>query len=48
MTVVLAVSCAEGIVLASDGQGTDTSGGNLAVATKRTVQKLFPLGTHIA
>jgi proteasome beta subunit len=48
MTVVLAVRCADGVVLGSDSQGTDTSGGNIAVATRITVQKLFPLGTHIA
>lgn len=48
MTVVLAVKCAEGIVLGSDSQSTDTSGGNIAHATRSTVQKLFPLGTHIA
>jgi proteasome beta subunit len=48
VTVVLAVRCADGVVLGSDSQGTDTSGGNIAVATRSTVQKLFPLGTHIA
>jgi 20S proteasome alpha/beta subunit len=48
MTVVLAVACAEGVVIASDGQATDMSGGNLAVATKSTVQKLFTLGDHVA
>lgn len=48
MTVVLAVQCAEGVVLGSDSQGTDTSGGNIATATRSTVSKLFPLGTHIA
>lgn len=48
MTVVLAVRCADGVVLGSDSQGTDTSGGNIAVATRSTVQKLFPLGTHVA
>ena len=35
-------------MLASDSQGTDTSGGDLAFATKHTVEKLYPLGTHIA
>ncbi|MEX0682299.1 MAG: hypothetical protein WD981_04690 [Gaiellaceae bacterium] len=48
MTVVLAVCCADGVVLGSDSQGTDISGGDISVATKSTVQKLFPLGTHIA
>lgn len=48
MTVVLAVRCADGIVLGSDSQATDTSGGDVAVATRLTVPKLFPLGTHIA
>jgi proteasome beta subunit len=47
MTVVLAVSCAQGIVIASDGQATDLSAGNLATATKSVVQKLFPLGGNI-
>jgi proteasome beta subunit len=48
VTVVLAVRCADGVVLGSDSQGTDTSGGNIAFATRSTVAKLFPLGTHIA
>jgi proteasome beta subunit len=48
LTVVLAVKCREGVVLAADSQATDTSGGNLSFATKHPMDKLFPLGTHIA
>jgi ATP-dependent protease HslVU (ClpYQ) peptidase subunit len=48
MTVILAVPCSEGTVLASDGQGTDTSAGNIGFAIKLPADKLRTLGTHIA
>jgi 20S proteasome alpha/beta subunit len=53
MTVVLAVPCAEGVVLASDAQATDVPGGNVlaaasGIATRFTVDKLYDLGSHIA
>ena len=48
MTLILAVRCAEGVVLASDSQATDVSGGNLVFSTRKTVQKLNVLSNHIA
>jgi 20S proteasome alpha/beta subunit len=53
MTVILAVPCSEGVVLSSDAQATDAPGGNIlnaatGFATKFSVDKLYPLGTHIA
>ena len=44
MTIIIALMCQDGIVLASDSQGTD-----LEAQTKmEVVSKIFPLGTHIA
>ncbi|MET0698138.1 MAG: proteasome protein [Mycobacterium sp.] len=43
MTVVLAIRCADGVVIASDSQITDSARG-LSFAA----QKLHPLGTHAA
>lgn len=53
MTVVLAVPCGEGVVLASDAQAMDPPGGNplagaTGFATKFSVEKLYSLGTNIA
>jgi proteasome beta subunit len=48
MTLILAVRCAEGLVLGADGQATDTSGGPIVFATRHVTRKLFPLGNNIA
>jgi proteasome beta subunit len=48
LTLVLAVRCAEGVVLGADSQSTDISGGNIVFSTRKTVQKLKRLTDHIA
>jgi 20S proteasome alpha/beta subunit len=45
MTLVLAIRCSEGVVLASDGQATTDAAGQ---PTRQPVQKLFELGGRIA
>ena len=45
MTLVLAIRCREGVVLASDGQATTDAAGQ---PTRLAVQKLFALGGRIA
>lgn len=45
MTLVLAVRCREGVVLASDGQATSDAAGQ---PTRQPVRKLFALGDRIA
>ena len=45
MTLVLAIRCREGVVLASDGQATTDAAGQ---PTRQPVQKLFDLGGRIA
>jgi 20S proteasome alpha/beta subunit len=45
MTLVLAIRCSEGVVLASDGQATTDAAGQ---PTRQPVQKLFDLGGRIA
>lgn len=45
MTLVLAIRCREGVVLASDGQATTDAAGQ---PTRQSVQKLFDLGGRIA
>ena len=45
MTLVLAIRCREGVVLASDGQATTDAAGQ---PTRLAVQKLFDLGGRIA
>lgn len=45
MTLVLAVRCREGVVLASDGQATSDAAGQ---PTRQPVQKLFALGDRIS
>jgi 20S proteasome alpha/beta subunit len=45
MTLVLAIRCREGVVLASDGQATSDAAGQ---PTRQAVQKLFDLGGRIA
>jgi 20S proteasome alpha/beta subunit len=45
MTLVLAIRCREGVVLASDGQATSDAAGQ---PTRQPVQKLFDLGGRIA
>ena len=45
MTLVLAIRCREGVVLASDGQATTDAAGQ---PTRQPVQKLFELGGRIA
>lgn len=48
MTLVLAVRCADGVVIGADSQSTDLSGGNLVFSTRKTVQKLKQLSPQIA
>ena len=45
MTLVLAIRCREGVVLASDGQATTDAAGQ---PTRQPVRKLFDLGGRIA
>ncbi len=45
MTLVLAIRCREGVVLASDGQATSDAAGQ---PTRSEVRKLFDLGGRIA
>jgi proteasome beta subunit len=45
MTLVLAVRCREGVVLASDGQATTEAAGQ---PTRQPVRKLFSIGDRIA
>jgi 20S proteasome alpha/beta subunit len=45
MTLVLALRCADGVVLASDGQATSDAAGQ---PTRQPVDKLFALGARIA
>jgi proteasome beta subunit len=45
MTLVLAIRCRDGIVLASDGQATSEAAGQ---PTKRATRKLFDIGGRIA
>jgi proteasome beta subunit len=45
MTLILALRCRDGIVLASDGQATSDAAGQ---PTRRPVRKLFDVGGHVA
>lgn len=45
MTLVLALRCRDGVVLASDGQATAEAAGQ---PTRQPVRKLFGLGEHVA
>lgn len=40
--------CADGVVIGADSQSTDISGGNIVFSTRKTVQKLKELSTHVA
>lgn len=44
MTLILALACSEGLVVASDGQATYTTSSQ---PTKLPIKKLYKIGTHI-
>jgi 20S proteasome alpha/beta subunit len=48
VTLIAAMCCDSGVVIASDSKGTEASTGNLAVDQSYLIQKLFTLGTHFA
>jgi len=47
VTLILALTCKDAVVMAADSQATEVQGGNVLAGVRHDVEKLFPLGPNI-